>query len=217
VRVTYPKIPAFGMVAGKEAVFRVHIKEVQEKHLPVLDDAFTAEKLDADSAEQYRQRTRTRLERNRKDRITLQKQQYVLQQAVANAEFHIPKELIEAETQGMMDSFAMQLEQSGIREEEYYARLGRKKEDFRKDMQMQAEINSRQQFLLEEVAAAEGLTVGGSEIEEEYRKIASRYDVSVKEVKERLGKKHDELIRKDLVCRKALELLVRCSEEIAFS
>ena len=126
-------------------------------------------------------------------------------------------EWIEISGEGMMDSFAMQLEQSGIREEEYYARLGRKKEDFRKDMQMQAEINSRQQFLLEEVAAAEGLTVSDSEIEEEYRKIASRYDVSVKEVKERLGKKHDELIRKDLVCRKALELLVRCSEEIAFS
>ena len=217
VRVTYPDIPAFGEVAGKDVVFHVDVKEVQEKELPVLDDAFAAEKLGAESAERYRSRIRARLEKLSSDQIYLQKQQYVLEQAVRNAEYNIPEELIEAETQGMMDSFAMQLRQSGIREEEYYARLGRKKEEFRKAMRAQAEINSRRHLLLEAIAEAEGLTVSNQEMEEEYRKVADRHGVSVKEARERLGSGHDELIRKDLLCEKALALLVRCCEEVPFS
>lgn len=217
VHVTYPNIPAFGEVAGEEVVFHVTVKEVQEKKLPVLDDAFAAEKLDAESADRYRRRIRARLERMRRDQIEMQKQQYVIQQAVRNAEYHIPSEVLEAETQGLLDAFAVQLAQSGIRKEEYLARIGRTKDDFRRDMRIQAEINCRQRLLLEAVAEAEGLTVREDEIEQEYRKIADRHGVSVREAKERLGRTHDELIWKDLVCQKALELLVRCCEEVRFS
>jgi trigger factor len=106
-------------VAGKQADFMVTIKKVEVAHLPEVDDTL-AKSLGIEDAtvEGLRNDIRKNLEREVKFRLLARNKQAVMDALVAKAELDLPKSIVQAELDRMIESARADLKQRGIKDAE---------------------------------------------------------------------------------------------------
>jgi trigger factor len=106
-------------VAGKQADFMVTIKKVEASHLPEVDDAL-AKSLGIEDAtvQGLRNDIRKNLEREVKFRLLARNKQAVMDALVAKAELDLPKSIVQAELDRMIESARADLKQRGIKDAE---------------------------------------------------------------------------------------------------
>ena len=104
-------------VAGKTADFLVTIKKIEAAHLPEVNDAFakslgvaegTVDALHAD--------IRKNLEREVKSRLAARNKQAVMDALVAKAELDLPKSIVEAEVDRMVEGARADLKSRGVKD-----------------------------------------------------------------------------------------------------
>jgi len=106
-------------VAGKEAVFQIRVNNVEEPQLPELDAEF-AKALgvaDGDLAK-MRSDVRANVEREVKKRIDARLKQQALQALLDSTPLDLPKSLIEAESQELVQRAAADLQARGLKPEQ---------------------------------------------------------------------------------------------------
>ena len=106
-------------VAGKQADFMVTIKKVEVAHLPEVDDAL-AKSLGIEDATVagLRNDIRKNLEREVKFRLLARNKQAVMDALVAKAELDLPKSIVQAELDRMVESARADLKQRGVKDAE---------------------------------------------------------------------------------------------------
>jgi trigger factor len=106
-------------VAGKEATFKLTLKNVEEPQLPALDAEF-AKALgvaDGDLAK-MRSEVRANVEREVKKRVDARLKQQALQALLDSTPLELPKSLIEAESQELVQRAAADLQARGLKPEQ---------------------------------------------------------------------------------------------------
>jgi trigger factor len=106
-------------VAGKEAVFELKINGVEEPQLPALDAEF-AKALgvaDGDLAK-MRGEVRANVEREVKKRVEARLKQQALQALLDSTPLELPKSLVEAESQALVERAAADLQARGLKPEQ---------------------------------------------------------------------------------------------------
>ena len=125
----------------------------------------------------------------------------------------------EAEVQNEIDiaveGFARQLQQRGMTLEAYLQACGRTREEMDAELRPQAEDTIKARMALNEVARLEGLSVTDEELDAAYEEVAKMYRVSVQEVKDAYGQENDDKVRKDILLKKAINVLEANAEIIA--
>jgi len=106
-------------VAGKQADFMVTIKKVEVAHLPEVDDTL-AKSLGIEDASVagLRNDIRKNLEREVKFRLLARNKQAVMDALVAKAELDLPKSIVQAELDRMIESARADLKQRGVKDAE---------------------------------------------------------------------------------------------------
>src|SRR6267378_3512170 len=106
-------------VAGKEALFEMKVKSVEEPQLPALDAEFARQLgvADGDLAK-MRSEIRANVEREVKKRVDARVKGQALQALLDAAPMELPKSLVEMETQQLLERAAADLQARGVKLEQ---------------------------------------------------------------------------------------------------
>jgi len=162
-------------LAGKPGHFAVEIKELREKVLPDLDDAFIKTLGEFDDLAALRADIRARLERNALDRARHGFADRIIDYAVANATLDLPDILVDQEVEVMHDEFRGTLARQGISEEAYLKAVEKADSDLHTEFRPGAEKRVRTLLVLSKVADAEAVAAPEAEVEAEIARGRERY------------------------------------------
>ena len=160
VRVTFPEDYGNAELAGREAVFAVHVASLQRRELPELDDEFAKDLGAFEDLEALRRRVREDLRAARERAAEARLRASLLASLVARTSFEVPPGLIERRLDRQLARAHRELEGS-MPEEALHAQLDAWREAWRP----RAEREVREALLLEAVAAKQGLEVSDEELE----------------------------------------------------
>jgi len=105
-------------VAGKEAVFQIRVNNIEEPQLPALDAEFAKALGVADGdLGKMRSEVRANVEREVKKRVDARLKQQALQALLDATPLELPKSLIEAESQSLVERAAADLQARGLKPE----------------------------------------------------------------------------------------------------
>jgi trigger factor len=164
-------------VAGKTADFMVTVKKVEAAHLPDVNDAL-AKSLGIEDAtvEGLRNDIRKNLEREVKFRLQSRNKQAVMDALVAKAELDLPKSIVQAELDRMVEGARADLKQRGIKDAD---KAPIPEELFRP----QAERRVRLGLVVAELVRAHDLQAKPEQIKSHVEELAASYEKPVEVVR----------------------------------
>ncbi len=204
VNVTFPEDYNAKELAGKAAVFKCTIHNINEKDVPELDDEFVADVSEFNTVDEYKADVRARLEKREADRADNEAKDDIITKLVEALEADIPEAMFEGEVENEFDSYTQRLSSQGISFDMYSKYTGITAEQMKEQMRPNAERQVKLRLALEQIAAQENVEVTEEDTNAEYEDIAKTYSMEVEKVKELINA---EDINADLKVKKAMELV----------
>ena len=207
VVVTFPEEYHAAELAGKEATFKVTVKEVKTKVLPELNDEFAKEiDPEVESLEALRAKIKEQAVEQKKAESEGALRDELVEKAAANAEMEIPESMINTELDRMIQEFGQRLQMQGMNLELYFQFSGQTEADLRGQMKEDAENRVRVSLTLDAIAKAENIEVSEEDITTELDAMASQFGMTVEQIKTALG--GTAVLENDVKTKKTVELLV---------
>lgn len=203
ITVDYPADYPNESLKGRSVVFGCRIKEIAEKFLPPLDDAFAGQVEEGKTLEELRAAIRGDLEQESERRVGLELDHQVQMELIRRNDVPLPPSMVERYLQ------------SGLEElHRRNARTGRpgSPEDDREYMEAnrtRAERDLRAMLLLEAVRDQEGIKVTSEDVEERITEVAEENGFDVDRYRDFVnsGEEKDR-IRYNLLERRTLDFLL---------
>ena len=208
VNVTFPENYHAKDLAGKPAVFKCELLEIQRKELPDVNDEFASEVSEFDTLEEYKADLRKKLEAAKMKSAAAQNENNVIAKVCENAQIDIPAPMIEMQTEQMIDDYARRMQSQGLPLDQYMQYTGMTMDKLKEQFRPQAERNLKTRLVLEEVAKAENIQVSEEAVDAEIKKMADAYKIDLEKMKEYLGDAEKENITMDLKVQEAVDFLV---------
>lgn len=131
LKVSFPEDYRAENLAGKEAVFKVNIKELKVKKLPELDDDFAKDVSDFETLEELKEDIKKKLLEQKENRAQVEFENKLIEAVTNNAEVDVPDILIEDELDIMLENMNYNLSLQGINVEQYFQYMGIEKDKWR--------------------------------------------------------------------------------------
>ena len=163
---------------GKEAHFKVTIKDMRHKVLPAADDEFARSVGKFADMAELMVELRKRLEANALDHARHDFADQIIEYATGNATVDLPDVLIDQEVEVMHDELRSALARQGITEEAYFKVVAKTSEEIHAEFRPQAEKRVKTLLVLSEIANAKGVEVPEQDVEGEIDRARSRYATS---------------------------------------
>ena len=208
VNVTFPEEYHEKSLAGKPALFKVTIKEIKAKELPELDDDFAQDVSDCETLDAYKESVKEGLAKKKEDAAKAAKEDAVIEKIIEEAKMDIPDPMVDMQVRQMAEDFSYRMQSQGLSIEQYFQFTGMTPEAFLEQMKPQALKRIQSRLVLEAVVDAEKITVSEEEIEAEYDKMATAYQMELDKVKELIGDEQKEQLTKDIAVQKAATFVV---------
>jgi trigger factor len=203
VRVSFPEDYANRELAGREAVFEVHVAAVKRRQLPELDDEFAKDLGDFSTLEDLRARIRSDLHAMREKAARAELRRTLMDSLVERTSFEVPAGLVERQLEQQLGAAAQRM-QGSAPDEELRAQLERWREEWRPA----AEREARERLLVEAVVEQQQLAPEPEEIEARVQQIADQEGIDVERLRKTLGAESAQaLVREQLLVDKALDFL----------
>ncbi|MET2717164.1 trigger factor [Streptomyces carpaticus] len=156
-----------GSAAGREAEVTVKVISVSARELPELDDEFAQLASEFDTLEELRADSRRRLADQKKYQQATEAQEKVLDALLELVEVPMPEKLLQDEVETRKHNLEHhQLGQLGMDLDAYLKLQDKTTEEFEAELKEQAEKGIRTQFVLDQIAKTENLTVSQEELTE---------------------------------------------------
>jgi trigger factor len=208
VKVTFPEEYHAEALAGKEAVFKVVVKDVKVREIPELDDDFASEVSEFETLAEYKADVRTKLEKAAEDKAKSETENRVVEKAIENAEFEIPNAMLEAQIDNIVRDFSQRLSYQGMNLDMYLQYTGQNMEAFRANFNDQAKKQIEGSLVLEAIQKQEGIEAGPEETELYLVDMSKKYNMELDKLKELLGDAEMANIKQELAVQKTIEMLV---------
>ena len=208
VKVTFPEEYHAPDLAGKEALFKVKVNEVKVRELPELDDDFASEVSEFDTMNEYRADVKKKLEAAAENKAKAEIEDRVVEAAVNNAEFDVPDAMVEAQIDNNVRDFEQRIAYQGMNLDMYFQYTGQTMEQFREQFREQAKKQISGSLVLEAIMNKEGIETGPEELELNLVDMSKKYNMELDKLKELLGEREMENIKKDVAIRKTIDMLV---------
>jgi len=204
ITVTFPEDYGEASLAGKETVFKIVLHEIKKTELPELDDEFVKDVSEFDTVEEYKASISSKIEERKNNSADAEVEKQLVDKLIANMTGEIPDCMIESEIDRYVNDYDYRLRSQGASLDLYYQYTGSTEEKLRESFKEEAERQVKSRLALERVAKTEKIKAGKKEMEEEYKKIASGYNVDMEYVKKNIP---EEGISEDIVLRKAIQVV----------
>ncbi len=162
---TIPEDYSNKSIAGKEANYSVTLKAVKEKDLPPLDDELAKTAGKYETLEELRESVRKQLTQSRESQGQRDLETQVLEAATEQASVELHHLLIEEEADALYHQMEHLLQQQRMSMDQFLMLSQKTADEYKKDLEPEAEKNAKTDLVLEAIADQEGLTVSANEIQ----------------------------------------------------
>ena len=215
VNVTFPDPYQSKELAGKPALFKVKLHEIRTKELPGLDDEFAQDVSEYETLAEYREDVKKRLETDKENEAKRTKEDEAIKKIIEKSEMEIPEAMLETQCENMINEFAQRISQSGLTMEQYLQFSGLTIEKLKDQVRPEAKQRIESSLVLEKIAKEEQIESTEEEIDAEIAKMASAYGMEADKLKEYMGEKEKESVKRDLAINKAVDLIMENVKERA--
>ncbi len=189
VNVTFPEDYHKEDLAGKPACFKVKLRSARRKFMPELNDDFVKEvSEECDTVAQLKEHVQKDLtEKAVKDAEAKAKSDAV-KIAMDNAEVDIPAVMIERRIDSLVEEFQQRLQYQGMSLDMFFQYTGSTMETLREQNRERAEVNVKQDLVLEAIVKAENIKPSEEDITKTLEEIAQAYNQPADKVREAFEK-----------------------------
>ena len=213
VKVTFPEEYQAKELAGKEAVFKCAVKKIEAKELPELDDDFAKDVSEFDTLAEYKEHVKTNLVERKENEAKRAKEDAAVDKAIENAQMDIPEAMLKTQCRQMLDDFSRRMQSQGLSMEQYFQFTGMTADKMMEDLKPQALKRIQTRLVLEKVAEVENIQPTEEEVNEEIAKMAEAYKMEADKLKELLGERELEQMKKDMAVQKAVTVIADAAKE----
>jgi trigger factor len=205
ITVTLPEDFPVADLRGKDLVFQTTLKELKEAQLPALDDELANKLAPGKTIEDIKDIIRENMAGERRRKIDDMKVNQIVAHFNAQVDFELPEELVNQETQNQADAMVKRGVQSGMSEGE----IESQQEEIFASAGHQAISNLRTNFILQEIARVEKITVTDAELVNHLVQIATARKVAPKKfIKDMQRAGRIQNIRSSMAIGKTIDFLV---------
>ncbi|MBE3554089.1 MAG: trigger factor [Thermicanus sp.] len=209
ITVTFPESYHTEELAGKEAVFKVKIREIRRKNLPELDDEFAKDVSEFETLEEFKADIREKLLKRAKESEEDALKDEVVEKVTAQAKIDLPEVMIREEAHHMVHEFEDTLRAQGLTLDLYFQYTGLNEEAMMDQYMESAEKRVRSSLVLEAIAEKEGIEPTEEEMNREIDELAKLYRTTREELMPQLEKFGSlPVIRNRLRIRKTVDWLL---------
>ena len=213
VNVTFPEEYQAAELAGKAAVFQCDVKKVEAKELPELDDDFAQDVSEFDTLAEYKEDIKKNLTEKKEKEARAEKENAAVDKAIENAQMEIPDAMVDTQVRQMINDFASRMQSQGLTMEQYFQFTGMTVEKMQEEMKPQALKRIQTRLVLEKIAEVENIQPTEEEVNEEISKMAEMYKMEADKLKELLGDRELEQMKKDMAVQKVVTLVADEAKE----
>ncbi|MEA2587519.1 MAG: trigger factor, partial [Actinomycetota bacterium] len=194
---------------GKEVTMTVIVKEVNAKRLPDVDDDFAKTASEFDTMEELEGEIRNRIEEYKGVQADREIRNRLLDELIDLAAVPVPESLVQAESDARMEALLREVRQHGMGLPDYLDVLKMSEDELRVAQRRAAERSIGADFLLDEIAKAEGMNVTRGELDEEVERLSARAGKTPEELRRDIIQAgRVEALAGDILRRKVLDYLV---------
>jgi trigger factor len=215
VIVTFPENYGKEDLNGKEAMFKVAVKEIKVKELPAVDDEFAKEVSEFDTVADLENDIKSKKEKENQDKADKEYEDSAVNIVTDNAKFDVPQVMVEKEVDYMLKNFESRLQYQGVDMKSYYEYTNSSEEKVKEMMKDSAERKVRTDLVLEKIAETEELTASDEELTEKAKEAAKLYDTKdIDKTAELILKSQKDMLAMDIVNEKVIKLILESSVAI---
>lgn len=204
IDVTFPEDYGAENLAGKAVVFKIKLHELKVKELPELDDEFVKDVSEFNTVDEYKADVKAKISERKEKAADAKIEEDLVNALVEKMQAEIPACMIESEIDSYIREYDYRLQSQGGSLDMYFKYTGMTMENLRESFKAQAEKQVKTRLALEKIAKLEKIKALKKDIEAEYKKIASGYNVDIDVVKNSISEAN---ISEDIILRKAVELV----------
>lgn len=207
IDVVFPEDYQAEDLRGKQAVFNITLNKITGKQLPGLTDELVKSKAGCETVEDFRKKTRSRLERNAESKSRDETENSILNEISKHAKADIPDVMIEKEIDRMVQDFSYRLMYQGIKLDDYLKFSKITMEDFRAQFTPQAAPRVLSQLVIDKIIKAEGIKAEDGEIDKKIEEQAKSVGKTAEEYKKSMDPRQVEYIANDIMITKLFDFL----------
>ena len=204
VNVTFPEEYHAADLAGKAVIFKVKLNALKKIEYPALDDEFAKDVSEFDTLDEYKSDIAAKIAKRHESAATAAMEDKLVEALIEKLEADIPEPMFVAETENFVRDYDTRLRAQGLDLNTYFKYTGMTLDMLREQMRPQAERQVKARLALEKIAELEKVEVSEEDINSEYEKIATAYNVDLEQVKASID---SEAIAADMKVQKAMELV----------
>lgn len=214
--VTFPKEYGKEELNGKEATFKVTVKDIKIKELPALDDEFAKEVSEFDTLSELKADVKKKMEEANELRTKREYEEAVIDAVCENVTIDIPRIMVDKEIDNMLKDLEMRLKYQGLDLQTYYQYTNNTEEKVREYMKETAEKRVKTDLTIEEISKVEKVEATEEEMLAKATEMAKQYGSKELDKTAKLildsQKNH---LKIDVVNEKVVKMLVDNSKAIA--
>jgi len=211
IKVTLPEKYPDEKYAGKEALFKVEIKETKQKKLPVLNDEFAA-KIGSATMPDVREEVKKQLLERKEADLKVSMKNQIMEQLLKKHSFDLPLSMVRRQLKVLTERAEEELKSKGVDRkviEEHKEKLG-------KSLKTEAENKVKLYFILDKIAGIEKISVSVEDVDDWIKVLADSYQKPFEEVKKYYAE-HDLIggLQEQLREEKTLDFLLEKAETVS--
>jgi len=195
----------FEELRGKDITLHTSIEGIKEAKLPELDDAFAAKLIPGKTLEEIKELVRENMGAEKLKQINELKVNQIVEHLNSAVSFDLPEEIVQRETQNQANALVEEGSQQGASNEDMVSQ----QEQIFTVATQRANTNLRTNFLLQEIAAAENISVSDADLLQHVQRIAEARKEPLKKVIKDLQKKRQiQSIRNSMLIGQTIDFLL---------
>lgn len=196
-------------LAGRDAVFKVKVKQIKQKKLPDLDDEFVKEVSEFETLEDMKTDLKEKLLKNAEDQSKNKLEESLIEKIASISSVTLPEKLVERQIDRIIGDLEGYLRYQGMAMDQFLKLSGKSMEELRGERREEAENRTRANLVLDAIAKKEGFDVDDSELESRITTIAESYNDEPERIREIFEKQgRIPIIREEIRVRKVIDLMV---------
>ncbi len=201
-----------GDLKGEDVEVHVAVTGVKEQELPELDDDFAQTASEFDTVEELTADVRTRLERGKRLEQAAAARDAVLEKMLDLVEVPLPDAIVDSELQARRENITQQLAYAGMTMEAYLDSEEQTVDEFEADLEKRVRDAVAAQFVLDQVAKSEEISVNEGELQEHLMRRAQQSGQNPQEfVQHMVEHNHIPEMVSEVVRGKALAMIVEAA------
>lgn len=149
--------------------------EIKDEDLPALDDEFVKSMGNFADVADFKTKLKENIKLEKTNMEREKRRLRIIEGVMAQSEAEIPEILVDAEMTKLLYRMQADVEQMGVKFEDYLKHLNKTEEDMKKEFRGDAEKRAKLELVLDAIAKAEKLVAEEKDIEAEVQKLMDMY------------------------------------------